>query len=70
MQNFQKEYNFENKDMNERQVQETQFLGGANPHLEKSTPSYKLNPHLAPAKPTPSTWTAISRDFIHASNPK
>ena len=29
--------------------------GGANPHLEKSAPTYKLNPHLAPATSTPST---------------
>ena len=25
----------------------TQFLGGAKPHLEKSTPTYTLNPNLS-----------------------
>ena len=44
------------------------FYGGANPKLEKSTPTYKLNPNLALAKETPSTTTAPSADFIYQSS--
>ena len=37
-----------------------------NPHLENSTPTLKLNPHLAPAKATPSTTIETSPDFTYA----
>ena len=39
-----------------------------NPLLEKPTPTYKLNLHLAPAKAITSTKTATILDLTYVSN--